>query len=252
MGLLLGNTETDESGDEVSNIWSVSILQRSDKRADRVEISPEQLAMAAEEAHALGGEMGRETRVIGWYHSHPKITVQPSHVDLRTQMMYQQLDQSFIGLIFSVFNQEKDSNHRGKMQVIAFQSIDQDTAEKHRQQARLSSTSASASSSSSSTQADLLDDIMPVYSDHEQVDIPLLVVNTLPTPPDLFQKIVQLQESLYKEAREAYQSAVQEQRGQLFGALHCSAVYQKALCRLLEFGIAPVMAMLDDYTANLY
>lgn len=30
--------------------------------------------------------LGVQTRVVGWYHSHPKITVQPSHVDLRTQV----------------------------------------------------------------------------------------------------------------------------------------------------------------------
>lgn len=39
------------------------------------------------------------------YHSHPHITVMPSHVDVRTQAMYQTMDEGFIGLIFSVFNQ---------------------------------------------------------------------------------------------------------------------------------------------------
>lgn len=47
---------------------------------------------------------GVETRIIGWYHSHPHITVLPSHVDLSTQAMYQSLEARFIGLIFSVFN----------------------------------------------------------------------------------------------------------------------------------------------------
>ena len=44
-------------------------------------------------------------RVIGWYHSHPHITVLPSHVDVATQASYQQLDAGFIGIIFSTFNQ---------------------------------------------------------------------------------------------------------------------------------------------------
>ncbi|GAY60038.1 hypothetical protein WN943_022434 [Citrus x changshan-huyou] len=65
---------------------------------------------------------GRTTRVIGWYHSHPHITVLPSHVDVRTQAMYQLLDTGFIGLIFSCFSE--DANKVGRIQVIAFQSSD--------------------------------------------------------------------------------------------------------------------------------
>ncbi|CAH8378847.1 unnamed protein product [Eruca vesicaria subsp. sativa] len=65
---------------------------------------------------------GRTTRVIGWYHSHPHITVLPSHVDVRTQAMYQLLDSGFIGLIFSCFSE--DANKVGRIQVIAFQSTD--------------------------------------------------------------------------------------------------------------------------------
>ncbi|KAF3328310.1 lys-63-specific deubiquitinase BRCC36-like isoform X1 [Carex littledalei] len=66
--------------------------------------------------------IGKTTRVIGWYHSHPHITVLPSHVDVRTQAMYQLLDQGFIGLIFSCFNE--DAQKAGRIQVIAFQSLD--------------------------------------------------------------------------------------------------------------------------------
>ncbi|KAJ4958035.1 hypothetical protein NE237_025146 [Protea cynaroides] len=65
---------------------------------------------------------GRTTRVIGWYHSHPHITVLPSHVDVRTQAMYQLLDSGFIGLIFSCFSE--DAFKVGRIQVIAFQSLD--------------------------------------------------------------------------------------------------------------------------------
>lgn len=31
----------------------------------------------------MSAEIGRTTRVIGWYHSHPHITVMPSHVGER-------------------------------------------------------------------------------------------------------------------------------------------------------------------------
>ncbi|GLJ43890.1 hypothetical protein SUGI_0914890 [Cryptomeria japonica] len=66
--------------------------------------------------------MGRTTRVIGWYHSHPHITVLPSHVDVRTQGMYQLLDPGFIGVIFSCFSE--DAQKVGRIQVIAFQALD--------------------------------------------------------------------------------------------------------------------------------
>uniref|UniRef100_A0A7S4W2N6 MPN domain-containing protein n=1 Tax=Alexandrium monilatum TaxID=311494 RepID=A0A7S4W2N6_9DINO len=99
MGLLLG----DAVGANI-RIWASLTLQRSDKRADRVEISPEQLVEAAEMAERITKEVGLHTRVVGWYHSHPHITCLPSHVDLRTQLQYQSMDSLFIGLIFAVFN----------------------------------------------------------------------------------------------------------------------------------------------------
>lgn len=111
MGLLLGNVEN-----SVTKIWSVIVLTRSDKRKDRVEISPEQLASASQQAEELGKQLDKHTRVVGWYHSHPHITVHPSHVDLNTQRSYQYLDPAFIGLIFSCFN----SNDGTKVNLILF------------------------------------------------------------------------------------------------------------------------------------
>jgi proteasome lid subunit RPN8/RPN11 len=99
MGLLLGEV----AGQDV-HIWASLTLQRSDKRPDRCEISPEQLVEATVTAERLSEESGRKTTVVGWYHSHPHITCLPSHVDLRTQMQYQCMDSSFVGLIFAVFN----------------------------------------------------------------------------------------------------------------------------------------------------
>lgn len=84
------------------------ILQRSDKRKDRVEISTEQLHSAFIKTSELSDTMGEPMYVLGWYHSHPHITVQPSHVDLRTQASYQTMDVRFFGIIFSVFNEDKE------------------------------------------------------------------------------------------------------------------------------------------------
>jgi len=44
----------------------------------------------------------------GWYHSHPRITVLPSHVDVRTQFNFQRLDSGFLGLIFSCYEKASD------------------------------------------------------------------------------------------------------------------------------------------------
>ncbi|KAI6671973.1 hypothetical protein NL676_006858 [Syzygium grande] len=105
MGLLLGDVEHSKNGTVTAIIWGASPQKRSDRQKDRVETNPEQT-----------------TRVIGWYHSHPHITVLPSHVDVRTQAMYQLLDSGFIGLIFSCFSE--DISKVGRIQVIAFQSSD--------------------------------------------------------------------------------------------------------------------------------
>ncbi|KAJ3321246.1 BRCA1 BRCA2-containing complex, subunit 3 [Boothiomyces sp. JEL0866] len=104
--MLLGSTEEDVY------ITSCVFLVRKDKRKDRVEISSEQLSEAMEKAEKLG------LRVIGWMHSHPKITVYPSHVDLKTQLSLQSLDSKFIGIIYSCF-ERKDDSHR--VQLTAFQ-----------------------------------------------------------------------------------------------------------------------------------
>ncbi|XVF26619.1 hypothetical protein REPUB_Repub14bG0034100 [Reevesia pubescens] len=122
MGLLLGDIEYSKDGNVTALIWGASPQSRSDRRKDRVETNPEQLAAASAQADKMTASTGKTTRVIGWYHSHPHITVLPSHVDVRTQAMYQLLDSGFIGLIFSCFSE--DTNKVGRIQVIAFQSSD--------------------------------------------------------------------------------------------------------------------------------
>lgn len=55
-------------------------MRRSDKQSDRVEISDDQLTQAALQAEQLSKNLKIPIRVVGWYHSHPHITVWPSHV----------------------------------------------------------------------------------------------------------------------------------------------------------------------------
>lgn len=47
-----------------------------------MEISPEQLCTASTIADQLEKKLNRPMRVLGWYHSHPHITVWPSHVGM--------------------------------------------------------------------------------------------------------------------------------------------------------------------------
>ncbi|KAL7303806.1 hypothetical protein TKK_0003933 [Trichogramma kaykai] len=115
MGLLIG-----DHNNGVTEISAAIILRRSEKKKDRVEISPHQLINATSEAEQLTETMGRKMKVVGWYHSHPHITVFPSHVDTNTQQMYQTMDPEFVGLIFSVFTEDK-SNRAREVEMTCFQ-----------------------------------------------------------------------------------------------------------------------------------
>eukprot|EP00879_Flechtneria_rotunda_P024574 GHRR01026061.1.p1 GENE.GHRR01026061.1~~GHRR01026061.1.p1 ORF type:complete len:114 (-),score=21.40 GHRR01026061.1:147-488(-) len=53
---------------------------------DRVETSPEQIAACSALAEHISTNTAVPTRIVGWYHSHPHITVLPSHVDVKTQV----------------------------------------------------------------------------------------------------------------------------------------------------------------------
>ncbi|XP_076674126.1 lys-63-specific deubiquitinase BRCC36 [Andrena cerasifolii] len=116
MGLLIGDTVHG-----VANIVAVIILRRLDKKKDRVEISSEQLCKAVVETDRLTAELKHPVRVLGWYHSHPHITVCPSHIDVRTQATYQTMDSGFVGLIFSVFSESKESKEQ-EISLTCFQS----------------------------------------------------------------------------------------------------------------------------------
>ena len=121
MGLLFGRW--DGAAVEVE---SVMPLPRLDKRSDRVEVTGPQLAEAAQVAESLG------LRVVGWYHSHPHITVQASHVDVRTQAQYQALDGRFFGLICACFQGADGAGAAAplhglaapRLRLAAFQSVD--------------------------------------------------------------------------------------------------------------------------------
>ena len=116
MGLLLGHHIENERG-IIAVVRKVLVLQRKEKKKDRVEVGYENLALASTIAENLSNieKCDNDLKVLGWYHSHPHITVLPSHVDVKTQGSYQQLDRSFLGLILSVGN-------KGTLEICAYQS----------------------------------------------------------------------------------------------------------------------------------
>ncbi|KAI7907421.1 JAB1/Mov34/MPN/PAD-1 ubiquitin protease-domain-containing protein [Cokeromyces recurvatus] len=132
IGMLIGHWETITSNNpyigtkSVARVKYISYLTRSDKRKDRVEIAPENLHLAALQAEEFGKQIGTPMMVIGWYHSHPHITVFPSHVDIKTQLSQQLMDDRFFGIIVSCFDSNNENTE--KIQITCFQSIlDQET-----------------------------------------------------------------------------------------------------------------------------
>lgn len=203
MGLLIG--EIDENKE--AHISALIMLRRSDKRKDRVEISPEQLSGAAEFAERLAEELQRPMRVIGWYHSHPHITVWPSHVDVRTQLSYQMLDQGFVGIIFSVFSEDKSSKEQ-EIQVTCFQSVGS-------------------------------------HSLPEKRDIDLYIVPTPTVYKPCLQAMVRLPEILVEEEKETYEKACALLTNRCLSKVYNNAELAKAMCHITEKVSLPLLTTMD-------
>jgi len=201
MGLLIGEINEDR----VVYLSSVIILRRSDKQPDRVEISPEQQSAASIQAEQLAKELNRPLRVVGWYHSHPHITVWPSHVDVRTQANYQQMDNGFIGLIFSVFNE--DASKQNKIQVICFQSKE-------------------------------------INSEFQQVQVPLYITPSYSIGWPCLNSLVDIPKILLQEEDEAYERVTNESQD-LLTRIHNASVYTKSVCHVMEVVSGPLIHNLE-------
>ncbi|EHH61371.1 hypothetical protein EGM_19371 [Macaca fascicularis] len=200
----------------IVHIHSVIILRRSDKRKDRVEISPEQLSAASTEAeislltHRLAELTGRPMRVVGWYHSHPHITVWPSHVDVRTQAMYQMMDQGFVGLIFSCFIEDKNTK-TGRVLYTCFQSI----------QAQKS-------------------------SEYERIEIPIHIVPHVTIGKVCLESAVQLPKILCQEEQDAYRRIHSLTHLDSVTKIHNGSVFTKNLCSQMSAVSGPLLQWLED------
>jgi len=117
--LLIGKKIVNENGTTVS-VSAVSIPPRGEIKKDRVEIMSEDLVNAMEDAKYFSRIKGANLNVIGWYHSHPHITVWPSNVDLQTQLNLQNMDSCFIGIICSSYNTDTSTMVK-EMKTVCFQ-----------------------------------------------------------------------------------------------------------------------------------
>ncbi|XP_044283432.1 lys-63-specific deubiquitinase BRCC36 [Varanus komodoensis] len=206
MGLCIGEVDTSR----IVHIHSVIILRRSDKRKDRVEISPEQLSAASTEAERLAELTGRPMRVVGWYHSHPHITVWPSHVDVRTQAIYQMMDQGFVGLIFSCFIEDKNTK-TGRILYTCFQSI----------QAQKS-------------------------SEYERIEIPIHVVPHNTIGKVCLESAVELPKILCQEEQDAYRKIHSLTHLDSITKIHNGSVFTKNLCSQMSAISGPLLQWLED------
>ncbi|NXC96792.1 BRCC3 deubiquitinase, partial [Certhia familiaris] len=228
----------------IVHIHSVIILRRSDKRKDRVEISPEQLSAASTEAEIsfsrassrLASMTGRPMRVVGWYHSHPHITVWPSHVDVRTQAMYQMMDQGFVGLIFSCFIEDKNTK-TGRILYTCFQSI----------QAQKSSEPWTGSCK--------VGEVIFLFAAfnyisylcrYERIEIPIHVVPHETIGKVCLESAVELPKILCQEEQDAYRRIHSLTHLDSVTKIHNGSVFTKNLCSQMSAISGPLLQWLED------
>ncbi|KAJ8659903.1 hypothetical protein O0I10_004496 [Lichtheimia ornata] len=225
IGMLIGewqglkNTNPFMASRALARIHAVSLLTRSDKRKDRVEIAPEQLHLAACAAEELSKKMDRTMCVIGWYHSHPHITVFPSHVDLRTQQSYQYMDSHFLGLIISCFDERSDMMQR--VQITCFQAEEDENGQIKR------------------------------------ANVPIEVVPEPSVSPFLRETFLSLPRIMYQEHKKEYEMAtkrIQYENSkdgtttlpEMMTQLHNTGVYGQSIVHLVDNVICPATQVLED------
>ncbi|NXV68621.1 BRCC3 deubiquitinase, partial [Molothrus ater] len=242
----------------IVHIHSVIILRRSDKRKDRVEISPEQLSAASTEAeisftrnssrlslpqssyHGLLAEMtGRPMRVVGWYHSHPHITVWPSHVDVRTQAMYQMMDQGFVGLIFSCFIEDKNTK-TGRILYTCFQSV---------QAQKSSDTARPWTNCCKVVEVSFLFaafNYISYPSRYDRIEIPIHVVPHETIGKVCLESAVELPKILCQEEQDAYRRIHSLTHLDSVTKIHNGSVFTKNLCSQMSAISGPLLQWLED------
>ncbi|KAI9275455.1 JAB1/Mov34/MPN/PAD-1 ubiquitin protease-domain-containing protein [Phascolomyces articulosus] len=229
IGMLIGewqdlrNTNPFMTKRSIASVEGVSLLTRSDKRKDRVEIAPEQLHLAALEAEQLSKRLNRKMCVIGWYHSHPHITVFPSHVDLRTQLSQQYLDSHFFGIIVSCF--DSSSEHTQRVQITCFQ------AENNPNDGTVS-----------------------------RVNVPIEIVPSYTMPPVMRETFLNLPKLMFEEHNKEYEAATSKRihysdhrnvTSDVMTELYNAGVYGQSITHLVDNVICPATQMLENTSKEL-
>uniref|UniRef100_A0AAY5K5N6 JAB1/MPN/MOV34 metalloenzyme domain-containing protein n=1 Tax=Esox lucius TaxID=8010 RepID=A0AAY5K5N6_ESOLU len=205
MGLCIGEVDTNR----IVHIHSVIILRRSDKRKDRVEISPEQLSSAATEAEI--SFLQTWSRPSFLYHINPTMLVfTVIENDVRTQAMYQMMDQGFVGLIFSCFIEDKNTK-TGRVLYTCFQSVQ---AQKG--------------------------------SEYERIEIPIHVVPHEAIGKVCLESAVELPRILCQEEQDTYRKIHSLTHLDPITKIHNGSVFTKNLCSQMSAVSGPLLQWLED------
>ncbi|NWW11681.1 BRCC3 deubiquitinase, partial [Oreocharis arfaki] len=224
----------------IVHIHSVIILRRSDKRKDRVEISPEQLSAASTEAEiSFSRDSRRPMRVVGWYHSHPHITVWPSHVDVRTQAMYQMMDQGFVGLIFSCFIEDKNTKVGNLKMATNPPALEVEPSGLH------------LTIKIQDKYVDIKCFPLPVSSGmcsqkYERIEIPIHVVPHETIGKVCLESAVELPKILCQEEQDAYRRIHSLTHLDSVTKIHNGSVFTKNLCSQMSAISGPLLQWLED------
>ncbi|KAG2393423.1 hypothetical protein C9374_006954 [Naegleria lovaniensis] len=276
MGLLIGY---EVNG--VSYIWDCCPLRRLDKRRDRVEISPEQLVHAAQMAEKLSIHT-HHSRVVGWYHSHPQFIHLPSTIDLNCQFQYQQMDQGFVGLIISLFSNEKknqlndvsmDNNNIGSIKLHAFQArragpLSMTPRDLYQQQQQQHNSIHSPFTAMESIMLQAVSVPIEIIDDHillksERFTMVSDQHSTTPSlmsywPRNSLQRIIQIQEAIIDEERDEFHRAIDlsdhaHNTTNLFtNFVYNTSIYQANLVNLIENCLDPLRdSLLNELERNL-
>ncbi|GBF93917.1 hypothetical protein Rsub_06166 [Raphidocelis subcapitata] len=268
MGLLLGDVQGPPEA-PVAVIWRAVPQIRTDRRKDRVETSPEQMAAATALADQLTTSTGVRTRTIGWFHSHPHITVLPSHVDVHTQAMYQLLEPGFVGLIFSVFNRDAATKAHS-VSATAFQSLPAgagggggDGLEGMGSGELAAFDSETRDAIRAAAVAESLAAVAGGRSDAwTRKEVPLAIAPCGATPGACLGDYATVQALLLREEQTAHEarragggggstSGRNQGAATLLARVHDAGVHAASLCQLAEGSIAPALAALRGLAAQV-
>ena len=179
------------------------------------------LAIASTVAEELSRIDKRDdARVVGWYHSHPHITVHPSHVDVKTQGQYQALG-DWLGLIFSVFD-------KGRLEICAFQSVPNRNGSWDRVEIPVTVMSLTA--------------VPPAYE-------------AFRTNRRMLESLPAMQQNLLNEEKETFEENMRSNGGLLdtsrLGVGRALSIYHSALLRLVDVQLCPLLQALRSKKASL-